>query len=186
MNCNFIYIQLKDKNNINTKLELFKLSFGNNITNLNYNKKKYLNHNIEIIYNKKFHKKNIGKMKYIRDRNNNEIKIFNKIFVLNNRKIAKIIINNKQFELKENIVNEKIFFKINIKFLDIIINLNSMFKDCKSVSSIYNFGNLNTKYLKSIYDLFYGCILLSKINDISDFDTNYINDISNILLIVHL
>ena len=87
-------------------------------------------------------------MNYVRDKENNEIKIFNKRFILNNRKRAQIIINNKQFELKENIINEKITFKINIKFLDIIINLNSMFNDCKSLSSINNFGNLNTKYLK--------------------------------------
>ena len=40
MKCNFIYIKLKDKNNINKNLELFRLSFGNNITNLNYNKNK--------------------------------------------------------------------------------------------------------------------------------------------------
>ena len=150
MKCNFIHIKFKDKNNINRNknLEIVKLSFGNNINNLNFNKKEYSNQNLEIIYNKIYHKKNIGKMKYVRDKYNNKITIFNKIFILNNMKRAKIIINNKQFELKENIINEKLFFKINIKFLDNIINLNSMFKDCKSLSLIYNFGNLNTKYLK--------------------------------------
>jgi len=40
-------------------------------------------------------------MKYVRDEYNNKIKLFNKIFILNNKKIAKIIINNKQFELKK-------------------------------------------------------------------------------------
>ena len=189
MKCNFIHIKLKYKNNINKikDLELFKLCFGKNITELNYNrnKKEYSKQNLEIIWNKIFHKKNIGKMKYERDKNTNEIKIFNKIFVLNNKKIVKIIINNKQFELKENIINEKLIvkIKIKIKFLDNIINLNSMFKDCKLLSSIYNFGNLNTKYLKSMHDLFYGCILLSKIDDISNWNTNYINDISKILFI---
>ena len=152
MKCNFIHIKLKDRNKINKNkiLELLKLSFENKKSNLNYNinQKEYLNQNLEIIYNKIYHKKNIGKMKYVRDKYNNKITIFNKIFILNNMKRAKIIINNKQFELKENIINEKLFFKINIKFLDNIINLNSMFKDCKSLSLIYNFGNLNTKYLK--------------------------------------
>ena len=79
-------------------------------------------------------------MKYARNKYNNKIKIFNKRFIFNNLKRAKIIINNKQFELNENIINEKPIFIINIKFLDIIINLNSMFKDCDSLSSITNFG----------------------------------------------
>ena len=39
-------------------------------------------------------------MKYARDKYNKKIKLFNKIFISNNKKIAKIIINNKQFELK--------------------------------------------------------------------------------------
>jgi len=64
MKCNFIHIKLKDKNNININkdLELFKLSFGKNITNLKYNKKKnYSKQNLEIIYNKIFQKKILEK-----------------------------------------------------------------------------------------------------------------------------
>ena len=65
MKCNFIHIKLKGKNNINKKinLELLKLSFENNIANLNYNKnkKEYSNQNLEINYNKIFHKKILEK-----------------------------------------------------------------------------------------------------------------------------
>jgi len=45
-----IHIKCKNKNNIhfNQILELFKLSVGNNIINLNYNKNKSLNQNLEI------------------------------------------------------------------------------------------------------------------------------------------
>ena len=70
MNCNFINIRMKDKSNININdskiFGLFKLSVGNNITNLNYNKnkKESSNQNLEIIYNKKYVQKNIGKMIY--------------------------------------------------------------------------------------------------------------------------
>ena len=98
MKCNFIHIKLKDENKINKNknLELFKLSIGNSKNNLNFNinNKEYSNKNLGIFYNKIFQKKNIGKMKYVKDKYNNEIKIFNKIFILNNKKIAKIIINN--------------------------------------------------------------------------------------------
>ena len=56
MKYNFIHIKLKDINKINLNdnkvLDLFKLSLGNNITNLIYykNKKETSNQNLEIIY----------------------------------------------------------------------------------------------------------------------------------------
>ena len=134
MKCNFISVKLKDKNSINlykSKFkELFKLSIGNNIKYFNYNKNKKAisNQNIEIIYFKIFNKKNIGKMIYKIFEYNK--KIFNKDFITNNMKRAKIIIKNKQYYLKENIKTENRIFKIKIRFLDNIIKLNSMFEDC--------------------------------------------------------
>ena len=70
------------------------------------------------------------------------IKVFNKIFISNNKKRAKIIINNKQYELKENLENKKQF--VHIKFIDNIFYLNCMFKDCESLSSVKNFQYINT------------------------------------------
>jgi len=99
MKCNFIHIKLKDQNNLtlnyNKILEIFKLSFGNDIIDLNYIQNKSSNNNLQIIYYKKYIKKNIGKMIYDNTENNKEIKIFGKLFVLNNIKIVKIIANNK-------------------------------------------------------------------------------------------
>ena len=173
MRCNYINIKAKEKNC--KILELFKLSIGNGIYSLYYNKKeeKSSNQNLKLNYNKKYIEKNIGKMVY----NNYEFytKILNKIFLSKNMKRAKIIINNKLYNLEENIENEKQIFKIKIKFLDNIIYLNSMFKDCESLSSVYNFQNINTKYLKTIYDLFYGCYSLLSIDDISNWNINNIN-----------
>ena len=109
MECNYIHIKLKDKTNNkineNKILELFKLSIGNNIINLNYNKNKskYSNQNIQIIYYQKYIKKNVGKMIYKNLGNFNSIKILDKKFILNNIKRANIIINNKKYKLKENI-----------------------------------------------------------------------------------
>ena len=131
-----ILFMMKDKNNIiinkNKILELFKLSVGNKITILNYNnnKKESSNQNLKISYYKKFIRKNIGKMIYTKINNKNYTKIVNKIFLLNNLERVKIIINNKQNDLKENIENEKQNLKIKIKFLDYIIYLESMFEDC--------------------------------------------------------
>ena len=54
-----------------------------------------------------------------------------------------------------------------------------MFKNCNLLYSINNFLNLNTKYLKTIYDLFYGCNSLYYIDDISEWNLNNVNNISN-------
>ena len=176
MKFNFIHTKLKDNINIelnnNKMIELFKLSFGNNVNNLNYDKykKESSKKNLEIIYSKKYIKKNIGKMIYKNIENIKEIKILNNIFISNNKEKARIIINNKQYKLKENIENIKQIFKIKIKFLDNIIFLNSMFRDCESLFSVYNLQNINTKYLKTIYDLFAGCSSLLYINDISNWN----------------
>ena len=100
MKPNFIYFKIKDKTNINLNnnkiLELFKLSAGNDINILNYNqnKNKSSNKNLEISYYKNYIKSNIGKMIYKNNPNNKNIKIFNEIFILNNKKRAKIIIRN--------------------------------------------------------------------------------------------
>ena len=163
MKCNFIHIKFKDKKytNLNNN-KILKLSLGNKINN-------------------KLIQKNIAKMKYKKTENMNEKNILNKIFISNNIKRAKVIINNKQYDLKEKIDNKlNKDDKIKIKFLDNIININSMFKDCESLSSVYNLQYLNTKYLKSIKNLFDGCSSLLNIDDISNWNINNVNDISYI------
>ena len=187
MKYNLIPIKLKSKNNINLNnnkiFELIKLSFGNNIIQLNYNKnkKEFSKANLEIINFKIYLEKNIGKMKYKSIDIIEEIKLFDKIFLLNNIKRAKIIINNKEYTLKEYILNKKQVLKIKIKFLDNIIHLNSMFSGCTSLFYVYNFQNLNTKYTKTICKLFKDCSSLLYIEDLSYWSKNNINDISKIL-----
>ena len=150
-----IHIKITDKSNMNLNnnkiLELFKLSVGNNINDLDYkeNKKESSNKNLEIIYYKKFIKSNIGKMIYKNIGNNKELKIFNKIFISENNKRTKIIINNKQYELKENSENPKTFLqKIKIKFFDYILYSNCMFKDCESLLSVTKFSKYKYKTFK--------------------------------------
>ena len=183
MKSNFIHIKIRDKNaNIvgNSKIiELFKSSIGDNKINLNYKKKieEYSKKNKKIIYYKHYIKKNIGKMIYKVIDNIKEIKIFNEKFIFKNKKKDIIIINNKKYELKGKFENKKQIFKIKIKFLDNILKLNSMFEDCKSLSYVHNFQYLNTKYFKTMHNLFAGCISLLLIDDISNWDINNNNDI---------
>ena len=181
MKCNYIHLKIKDKNNNNFNnnkiLELFKLSIGNNIYNFDYNKnkKESSNKNLEIIYYKKYTKENIGKMLYKNNGNNKKITIFNEIFISNNKERAKIIINNKQCELKENLESQKYFDQIiKIKFSDCIFYLNCMFQGCESLYSVKNFQNINTNKLKEIDSLFEGCSSLLYIDDISNWNMNKI------------
>ena len=107
MKFSYIHFKLNDKANINLNnnkiLELFKLSAGNNVSVLDYNqnKKEPSNKNLKINYYKKCIKSNIGKMIYKNTGNSKEIKIFDELFISNNKERAKIIINNKKYELKE-------------------------------------------------------------------------------------
>jgi len=53
-----------------------------------------------------------------------------------------------------------------------------IFRDCKSLSFEGICQNIYTKYLKTIYKLFYGTSSLIYIDDISNWNTNNINDMS--------
>ena len=156
MKNNYIHLKIKNKTYINFNnnkvLGLFKLSVGNNINIFDYNKKITSNKNLEISYYKKYIKSNIGKMIYKNTGKNEKIAIFNKIFISKNKERAKIIKNNKQYELKGNIEHQKHFLqKIKIKIFDNIIFSNCMFKDCESLFLVKNFENLLLKV--KIYNL---------------------------------
>ena len=166
MKCNSIQIKFKIKNyaNLNNErlLILFRLSIGNDSNNLEYslksnknflddkfiykfgtlqsrghnkNKEQYSVQNLEISNKNNYIKINIAKMKY-KMTEKTEKKIVNKIFILNNMKRAKVIINNKQYDLTENINNE--INKIKIKFFDYGLYINYMFNDCAQLNSVYN------------------------------------------------
>jgi len=185
MKCNFIQIKSKDKKNINLNnnqvLEFFKLSVGNSIyiKDYNKNKKESSDNNLEISYYKNYIKSNIGKMIYTGY--NKKIKIFSEIFISNNKKRAKIILNNKQYELKENLEHQRQFIQIiKIKLFDYIFYSNCMFQNCKSLSSVKHFQNIKTNYLKEIYSLFEGCSSVEELPDISKWNTNKIINMSDL------
>ena len=82
MKCKFIHVRIKDKRNINITdikiLELFKLSVGNKIKALYYNKnkKESSNQNLKINYYKKTILKNFAKMLYKKIKDRKDTKIF--------------------------------------------------------------------------------------------------------------
>ena len=118
-------------------------------------------------------------------KNNSDVKIFGKEFVINNKKNGYMLINNKKYEISE-FFNLKEFNKDNnklvIKLIEIkkFTDLNHMFSLCKSLISIYNCSNLVTKQVTNLSFLFEGCKSLSFLDDLSQWDTSNVIDMSNL------
>ena len=89
------------------------------------------------------------------------IKIFDSQFVENNKKICKMIIDNKEIEITENYNIENYTnneLKIKLKGIDNITNMSDMFNECSSLLSL---------------------------PDISKWSTNNVTDMSYIFMDVH-
>ena len=81
--------------------------------------------------------------------------------------------------MKENLENKKHFEQIiKIKFFDCIFYLNSMFKDCESLSSIKNFQNINMNKINDISQMLFRCSSLKETPDISKWNLNNIKNMS--------
>ena len=147
------------------------------IINLNFKKinKELFNffENIKIKYNnlldKEKKKKEIIFLYQNDNHKNTKIKIFGKIFILNNKNKCKIFINEKEIELAE-------YYDIDPKFLNnnIIIrfvekqsinDMSYMFYDCTSLKAIYNFSNFDMRKVTNMSFMFYGCSSLKYLND---------------------
>ena len=93
--------------------------------------------------------------------NNNEkfIKIFDSAFVQNNKDICKIIYDNEEIELKENLNVDSIKEKIEIRLKGIqkIMNSNRMFYGCKSLISIPDIIKWDLSKVKEKNEMFKGC-----------------------------
>ena len=136
--------------------------------------------------NKKYNKKKITTINYFIN-NDEKIKIFGNIFVKNNRKNCRLIINNKEKELKEyeilnkikenNKINIKKIKKIKIKIYDNLLNIEKMFEECKSIKII---NKINISYVRNMSKIFYGCTSLKSLPDISKWNTNNVIDMRGI------
>ena len=91
--------------------------------------------------------------------NNKAVKIFDSGFVNNNKKICKIILENREIELKEYLDikpnNEKL--EIKLKGIKNITNANKMFYECSSLLSMPDINNWNLKNVTEMNDMFKGC-----------------------------
>ena len=106
--------------------------------------------------------------------NENEIKIFGKEFVENNKDLCKIIYDNKEYNISENFncknIKENIL-KFKLKGINNINVLDSMFEGCSQLSNLSNFSNWDTTYTAYIRNVFKNCKCL-ELPDISNWNTS--------------
>ena len=110
-----------------------------------------------------------------------DIKIFDDLFVLNNKNNCKLLISGKERDLCEYLTKNEI--NINNSILEIkliekikITNMKNMFLGCSKLLSIPDFSNWNTENITDISFMFYDCKSLKFLPDISKWNTsNVIN-----------
>ena len=159
----------------------------NNNENLNYETIYYLNqfkaddsilnelnkiiecNNIKDKFNNIFNiytKMNIDEINIIYKVTNKEVKLFNESFVKKNKNNCKLIINEKEQELKEKynfglFSSKKDTLKIKLKGITNIINAADMFDNCKSLLSLPDIDKWDTSNITNMAWMFSNCSLLS-------------------------
>ena len=126
-------------------------------------------------------------LKKIKD---NKMKIFGKKFVENNKDNCVLIINDKEMPLSEFYILKKNDLKnneleIKLKQKKTITDMSFMFHADSSEPSIYlssivDISNWNTSFVTDMSNLFGNCTLLSSIPDISNWETINLTNISNL------
>ena len=121
---------------------------------------------------------NIIKMVYKINNEEKQIKVLNSIFVNNNKKKFKLIINNKECNLCQYIEcnqNDSLL-TISIKETKKATNMNSMFDGCESLISL-DFQSFKTDRITCMCSMFAGCKSLNSIN-FGEFKTDRVTNMS--------
>ena len=159
----------------------------NNNENLNYETIYYLNqfkaddsilnelnkiiecNNIKDKFNNIFNiytKMNIDEINIIYKVTNKEVKLFNESFIKKNKNNCKLIINEKEQELKEKynfglFSSKKDTLQVILKGITNIINAADMFDNCKSLLSLPDIDKWDTSNITNMAWMFSNCSLLS-------------------------
>ena len=161
-----------NNNNLNEKnADNNKNYISNNI--LNRNK---LNQTTIIYYIKKA--ENDEEYAY----NKNQIKIFGKKFVENNKNNCYLLVNGKQNELCQNLIlnegEKNDFFKIKLIEKKTITNMSDMFYNCTSLNTLPDISEWDTKNVNNMSYMFSGCRGLISLPDISKWNTENVTTMS--------
>ena len=116
-------------------------------------------------------------------KNEDEIKIFDKNFVENNKSKCNIIIDEQEQELcsilklKSSQKKEKIL-EIILKGIQKVTNMSYMFSECTSLKSLPDISKWNTNNVTDMSYMFFYCESLTPLPDISKWHTNNVTNMS--------
>ena len=114
-------------------------------------------------------------------KNSDKITLFGKEFVNNNKKLCKMKINSKYYDLcqywDKNLKENKIF-EIKLKGVKNVTNLSHMFSYCESLNSLPDISAWDTKNVTNLSHMFFYCKSLSSLPDISKWNTKNVSDMS--------
>ena len=163
--------------NYDMQTDLIKIIEDTNI----YNKTKNL---LDIHEQMNGKKKNTIKIIYKVEDSDNEVKIFGKEFVENNKSFCKIINDGKEEELKEKLIvnnyqKDKKFLKIKLKGIKDITSAYLMFYNCSNLFSLPDIDKWDTTKVTNMRAMFSRCSLLSSLHDISKWDTSNVTTMKN-------
>ena len=179
-NNNRNYYLLENLNNANNSIDKeienirFKYNYGNNLNQMLYLYSEMMDENIEV------------EIKYkLNNINQENLKILNNHFINNNIYKCKIIYENEEYDLKENLnelgfdYSHKNSLTIKIRGINNVTDLSCMFKECKTLISISDTSKWDTSNITNMTRLFNKCSLLSSLPDLSKWDVSNVIDISH-------
>ena len=165
-------IKFKNKNVFKNKKE--EIGF---IYDTSFRKYKNKLFKIKPINKIKKYKNEIIKLEYLYNNKEKNSSFFGMNFIKSNKNKCFIIFNNKKYNLINNIkelINKKKnkLILIKIRIIENIIDLAEMFFKCISLISLNDISKWNTNNVISMKNLFYGCSSLKSLPDISKWNTN--------------
>ena len=110
------------------------------------------------------------------------IKIFDEIFVNNNKGLCEIIYENKEYDLTEifNVPNDINKLNIKLKGINNITNIGCMFYECKLLESLPDIYKWNTHKITNMNHLFFRCYSIKSLPDLSKWNTSNVTNMKSL------
>ena len=183
-------------NKINTPLETTNIKINKFNTPLETTNIKINEFNIPLettninknIINTPLEKKNNSMtIKYKINKNDKQLKLFGKQFVIKNQNNCIMIIDGKEQKISEmiylNQIRDKDILKIKLIEKKTITDMSYLFggdyfEGCKSLIELPDIDNWDTRYVTDMSRMFKNCALLSSLPDISKWDTSKVTNMN--------
>jgi len=138
--------------------------------------------NIDEIYHFYVEKEYKINLKYKTNSKNDNIKLFGKEFVLNNKNNFQLYIDNKKYELNEFYENKNHQEYIDVSLIpkDTIKDISHMFNGTPLIEISSNFSDFDTSNISNMSHLFNDCVLLESLPDLSKWNTSKVEKIDSI------